>query len=117
MRFAAIATTVAAIVVTPLAVVAAGPTMSHSEFLSAARCAGYEALAPQASNGWVQASLNAEARRQPAAIAEAATAEISAIAHEAAEAHTPGEAATLRSARHAACASAPSAMAMGGAEG
>src|SRR5262245_52428653 len=71
MRFAAIATIVAAIVATPLALASVGPTMTGPEFLNAARCAGYQSFT-QADQGWVQAGLNAEARRQPAAIAATA---------------------------------------------
>ena len=79
--------------------------MNSEAFLSAARCAGYESILPaSAEQGWMQARLNAEARRQPAAIADTASAEISAIAQRAATVTTPADAAHLRMAREAACA-------------
>ena len=105
MRFAAIATSVAVVLATPLALIVSAPAMSSEAFLNAARCAGYESILPaSAEQGWMQANLNAEARRQPAAIAATAGAEISAIARRAASVNTPADAAHLRMAREAACA-------------
>ena len=104
MRFAVIATSVAAFMATPLAMLANGPSMSSEAFLGAARCAGYESVLPASAElGWMQAGLNAEARRQPSAIAATASAEISAIAARAADTRTPDDAAALRMAREAAC--------------
>jgi len=104
MRFALIATAVAALVATPLALSAVGPSMSPDAFLGAARCAGYQSILPAtAEPGWMQAGLNAEARRQPAAIAAKAGADINAIATRAASVRTPDDVAALRMAREAAC--------------
>lgn len=73
MRFAVVATCVAAVVAVPLAVEASGPRMSRSEFLAAVSCvARQSAGAPQGAFAAVQAQLNAEARRHaPATAAEA----------------------------------------------
>lgn len=106
MRFAALATTFAAVLAVPLVWGASAPSMSGAEFLSAARCAAYQGLTRD-GQGWVQAGLNAEARRQPAAIVAEASAEVSAIAAKAAH----EDEANLRMAREAACASALGRMA------
>lgn len=106
MRFAALATVLAAVASVPLVWGASAPSMSGAEFLNASRCEAYQGLT-EGSQGWVQAGLNAEARRQPAAIVAEASAEVSAIAARAAH----EDEANLRMAREAACASAPGAMA------
>lgn len=67
MRFAAIATTAAAVVAVPFALAAGGPQMSDQEFLSAVRCTAYEDVArPHAQLSETKWQLNAEARRQSA---------------------------------------------------
>lgn len=67
MRFALLATCVAAIVAVPLAVHASGPQMTGAEFLSAVRCVASEASDPAA-----EYQLNTEARHQaPETVAQA----------------------------------------------
>ena len=81
MRFALIATTAAAVVAVPMAVSAAAPSMTSSEFLSAVRCTAYEqVIAPTADINLQKLRLNVEAQRQPAATAQRAEAEAHAIA-------------------------------------
>lgn len=71
MRFALVATSVAAIVAVPFAVSASGARMTSSEFLSAVRCAAYEDSAGLDVDA-LKFQLNAEARRQaPDTVAEA----------------------------------------------
>ena len=107
MRFAQIATLVAAVISAPLVAAAVGPAMSSGEFVSAARCVAIESISG-AQVGWPQAQLNAEARRQSAATAARARGEIGAVA-EAARANPT----QLRNARHAACAGVPDLSANG----
>lgn len=65
MRFAAIATTAAAIVAVPFAMGATAPQMSGEEFVSAVRCTAYEDAAdPSARLEEAKYQLNSEARRQ-----------------------------------------------------
>ncbi|WP_135209679.1 hypothetical protein [Vitreimonas flagellata] len=71
MRFALLATSVAAVVAVPLAVHASGPQMSRNEFLAAVECV---AAAPNAEFSDAKYQLNAEARRQSPEIAAAARA-------------------------------------------
>ena len=114
MRIAQIATCVAAVVSVPLMAAAVGPDMTSTQFLSAARCAAYESLpgiGETANIGWVQAELNAEARRQPAETAAEAHAQVHAIARGAATEDT----ASLRQARNAACTGANTIAAQRGA--
>jgi hypothetical protein len=69
MRFALLATSVAAVVAVPLAVHASGPQMSRNEFLTAVECV---AAAPGGQFDEAKHQLNAEARRQaPETAAEA----------------------------------------------
>ena len=69
MRFALLATSVAAVVAVPLAVHASGPQMSRNEFLAAVECV---AAAPGGQFEDAKYQLNAEARRQaPETAAEA----------------------------------------------
>jgi hypothetical protein len=80
MRIALIATSVAAAVAIPMAVSAAGPQMTSSEFLSAVQCVAYEsAAAPNADLGLAKLRLNAEASKQPAPVAAAAQREARAV--------------------------------------
>ena len=80
MRIALIATSVAAAVAIPMAVAAAGPQMTSSEFLSAVQCVAYESFAsPNADLGVAKLRLNAEASRQPAEVAAAAQREARAV--------------------------------------
>jgi hypothetical protein len=71
MRFALLATSVAAVVAVPLAVHASGPQMSRNEFLAAVECV---AAAPGAQLSDAKVQLNAEARRQSPEIAAEARA-------------------------------------------
>jgi len=80
MRIALIATSVAAAVAIPMAVAAAGPQMTSSEFLSAVQCVAYESAAsPNADLGVAKLRLNAEASKQPAPVAAAAQREARAV--------------------------------------
>jgi hypothetical protein len=108
MRFALIATAAAAAITLPLAVEAAGPRMSDTQFISAVRCTAYEtALTPQADLAAARAILNVEAQRQPAAAAQRAHNEVKTIGVEAAAVANPADVAMMRAERAAACASAP----------
>lgn len=73
MRFALIATSVAAMVAVPLAAGLDAPQMSREEFVSAVRCTAYEDIAhPSADLGLAKYRLNSEAARQsPESAAEA----------------------------------------------
>jgi hypothetical protein len=85
MRFALIATSIAAAVAIPFGVSAAGPQMSGDQFLSAVRCTAYEQIVqPKADLGAERMRLNAEARRQPVETAQAARAEVLAVSRQAA---------------------------------
>src|SRR5262249_40380698 len=80
MRIALIATSVAAAVAIPMAVAAAGPQMTTTQFLSAVQCVAYESAAsPTARLGLAKLRLNAEAARQPASVAAAAQRDARAI--------------------------------------
>jgi hypothetical protein len=104
MRFALIATTVAAAVAVPFAVSASGPQMSSEQFLSAVRCAAYQDVTrSDAALNEVKYELNAEALRQAPETAAEARAEVSSIAREAVSAQTPADADMLRQERAAAC--------------
>ena len=73
MRFALIATSVAAVIAIPLAAGASAPQMSSDAFVSAVRCTAYENVAlPNADVGAAKFRLNGEAAKQSAAaVAEA----------------------------------------------
>lgn len=89
MRFAFVATSVAAVVAVPLALAAAGPQMTGDEFLSAVRCTAYvNATDTNADLAVEKLRLNSEALRQPAETAATARAEAYRIAVEAAT-HDP----------------------------
>jgi hypothetical protein len=84
MRFALIATSVAAAVAVPFAVGVSGPQMSGDQFLSAVRCVAYQDVArSDAELAEVKYQLNTEARLQPAETAAIARAEVRDIAREA----------------------------------
>ena len=84
MRFALIATTLAAAAIVPFAMQASQPQMSDEQFVGAVRCAAYEmVLSPEANLGEARYRLNAEAHRQPAAVAAAAQTAASEIARRA----------------------------------
>lgn len=84
MRFALIATSVAAAVAVPFAVGASGPQMSGDQFLSAVRCTAYQDVArSDAELAEVKYQLNTEARLQPAETAAMARAEVRDIARNA----------------------------------
>lgn len=84
MRFALIATTAAAAAIIPFALNAAKPRMSDEQFVASVRCAAYEmVVSPRANVGEARYALNAEARRQPAAVAAEAHAIATEIAHRA----------------------------------
>lgn len=92
MRFAFVATSVAALIAVPLAVSASGPQMTSNEFISAVRCAAYENVAaPSADIDVLKFQLNAEARRQAPETAALARAEASAVARQAVNTTTPGD--------------------------
>jgi hypothetical protein len=103
MRFAALATVFAAVVATPLVWSASAPSMNDAEFLNATRCVAYQSMI-ESGQGWTQAGLNAEARRQPAAIVAQARTDVSAIAAFGASVRTDADEANLRRAADAACA-------------
>lgn len=106
MRFALIATAIAAIAAGPFVVAAVGPHMDGQEFLSAVRCAAYEkVVGPGQGFAEERYRLNAEARRQPAETTEQARAEIGEITRQAAGIEKPADAAMLRQALAQACAS------------
>lgn len=91
MRFALIATSVAAAVAVPFAVGASAPQMSGDQFLAAVRCTAYQDIArPDAELAEVKYELNTEARLQPAATAAQARAEVRDIARNAVNS-APGE--------------------------
>lgn len=91
MRFALIATTIAAAVAVPLGVAAAGPQMSEDQFISAVRCTAFEDVRhANASLGEEKWLLNAEARRQAPETAAQARAEVGAIAQQAQAGVLPG---------------------------
>ena len=104
MRFALIATALAAATGSPFMVAAAGPQMEGGEFLSAARCAAYERVAGAAPDfAELRYRLNAEARRQPVETAVQARAEIGEIMRQAGGIENPADAAMVRQARAQAC--------------
>ena len=71
MRFALVATSIAAVIAVPFAVSASGAQMTSAEFLSAVQCAAYEDSAGADVDG-LKFQLNAEAQRQaPDTVAEA----------------------------------------------
>lgn len=81
MRFAFVATSVAAAVALPLSLAAAGPQMSRDEFLSAVRCTAYaDVSGSNADLALAKWRLNSEASRQGAETASAALAEVDAVA-------------------------------------
>jgi len=85
MRFAFVATSVAAIVAVPLALAAAGPQMTSDEFVSAVRCTAYEsARHANADLGAQKLRLNGEARHQAAETVALARDEARLVAREAA---------------------------------
>jgi hypothetical protein len=107
MHFALVATGAAALVAVPLALGVTGPQMSGDQFLSAVRCVAYaDVTRPDAELGVVKMELNAEARRQPAATAAQAEAEVGAIARQAVNTESAADAAMLHSERAQACAGA-----------
>lgn len=105
MRFATIVTSVTAAVAAPFIVAAAGPQMSDEQFVDAVRCTAYEqVIEPHAPLGLTKASLNAEARRQPAETTARARAEVDAITAQAVTVENPAEVAMLHQERASACA-------------
>jgi hypothetical protein len=96
MRFALIATSVAAAVAVPFAMGASGPQMSGDQFLSAVRCTAYADITrPDAELSAAKWDLNAEARRQPAATTALARAEVSSIARKAVNIESAADAAMI----------------------
>jgi hypothetical protein len=91
MRFALIATAIAAAIAVPLGVAAAGPQMSEDQFISAVRCTAYADVSrANAALGEEKWLLNAEARRQAPETAAQARAEVGAIAQQAQAGALPG---------------------------
>lgn len=112
MRFALIATGVAAVVTIPMAFSATGPQMSGDQFISAVRCAAFEDVSrSDAEMGGVKMELNAEARRQPIETYAQAQAEVGAIARQAVNTDSPADAAMMSRQRAEACAGSAWAMA------
>jgi hypothetical protein len=104
MRFALIATSVAAAVAVPLAMAATGPQMTDDQFLSAVRCIAYEdVVRPDAEVSEAKWELNAEARRQPAVTAAQAHAEVDSIARKAVNIESAADVAMMRDEQAAAC--------------
>ncbi len=84
MRFAAIATTAAALLAVPIAMSVTAPQMSGDEFVSAVRCTAYaEAANPAARLEETKYQLNSEARRQAPETTALARTEASAAARQA----------------------------------
>jgi hypothetical protein len=112
MRFALIATTVAAAAAAPLAVSATGPAMSPQQFLSEVRCTAYADIAlSDAALAEAKWRLNTEARQQAPETAALARAEINEIARKAVSIQTAADAAMIHRESMAACSGA--AMAAG----
>lgn len=97
MRFALIATSVAAVAAVPFAAALVGPQMSPDQFLSAVRCTAYAGAvgADARAEEW---RLNTEARRQAADTTQEARAEARQIARQALNVRTRADAASLRAA-------------------
>ena len=102
MRFAAFATCLSIVAIAPMAIAIAGPDLDQASFLSAVRCAAYDAAPAIASRNFPveRLRLNAEARGHSPALVDQARAEIDAVAKLAANT----TAADLRRARATACA-------------
>ncbi len=84
MRFAAIATTAAALLAVPIAMSVTAPQMSGDEFVSAVRCTAYaDAANPAARLEEAKYQLNSEARRQAPETAALARTEANAAARQA----------------------------------
>ena len=104
MRFALIATSVAAAVAVPFAMASTGPQMSGDAFLSAVRCTAYADITrPDAEVSEAKWQLNAEARRQPSDTAALARAEVDSIARKAVNIETAADAAMISHEQAAAC--------------
>ena len=103
MRFAAFAACLSIVAIAPIAI--AGSALDQASFLSAARCAAYDATPAIASQNFPveRLRLNGEARRQSPALVDQARAEVDAVAKLAATTSP----AALRHARASACAVAP----------
>lgn len=102
MRFALIATSIAAAVAVPFAMAASEPQMSSDQFLQAVRCTAYEGVTG-ADISESRYALNAEAQRQSPMTAAEAQAEVEWIARKAVNTQTAAEAAMIRQERAAAC--------------
>lgn len=114
MRFALIATSVAALAAVPTAAVLSAPTMGGHEFLTAVRCAAYDTVTdPNGEYAAVRYQLNVEARRQPVETAVQARAEAGAIAREAAGIVKQGDTAILDEVRASVCSEAGAQVARG----
>lgn len=97
MRFALIATSVAAAAVVPFAVATSGPQMSSDQFLSAVRCTAYADVAG-ADATHAKWRLNVEARYQAPETAAQAEAEAKQIALQAVNIQTASDASIVRAA-------------------
>ena len=117
MRFALIATSAAAVIAAPFAMVVTGPQMTSEEFLSAVRCVAYQDVSrPHAEVAEAKYQLNAEGQRQSAETVAAAQAEVRAVALQAVNTQTAADSAMLRQARAAACSGAQLASGAPGAD-
>jgi|CXWL01.1.fsa_nt_gi hypothetical protein len=107
MRFALIATSVAAALLSPVVADVAGPQMTGDQFIAEVRCTAYQQVAhPNLELGAERMRLNAEARRQPVETAVAARAEARSVSREASAIANSDEASMMRAERNAACAGA-----------
>lgn len=107
MRFALIATGLAALAVAPFVVDVSTSRMEAGDFLSAVRCAALENVTGRGPDfPAMRRQLNAEARRQPVETAAQAIGEIDAITRWAAGVENADKAAILGAERVSACAGA-----------
>jgi hypothetical protein len=92
MRFALVATTLAAVISVPAAAYVLAPRMAPDQFVSAVRCVAYaDAVSPQADLEAAKWRLNVEAARQSPEIAWRAHQEVNLIAREIALSSSPPE--------------------------
>lgn len=95
MRFALIATSIAAVVAIPFALQAGGASMSRENFLSAVRCTALADASEAGAPDGAKWRLNTEARRQGADTIAAARSEVAQIARQAVKGESGEDAAIL----------------------
>jgi len=106
MRFALIATSIAAVVAIPFALQASGSTMSREDFLSAVRCTALADATVAGAPDGAKWRLNAEARRQDAGTVAEARDEVVQIARQAVSGGAAADAAMVGREALAACSGA-----------